>query len=387
MNNPFYINPMADRSQALQGLSGAIADYGKHRDEQALKEKSEARFNEVQGAMKEAWASQDPDKMAEVSIMYPEARESMELMFGFYEDKQGRQPTKEIVSNAYRAAMVNPEMADEILGEAAGRVFEITGKMPENMIQDIGMARSGIDPNQLRTSLSMGYASIDPEGYKAYKEMTGIGGATKGSAKIAQTPTGYDVLDAQGNLVRSVRSQEDAMRTKLELDKRAAELERTKLKAQEETKQAEAAKETLSAEADDAISNIDALLEGDVYQQIYGSLQGVIPSTRQSSVDAEARRDKISGLLSLENRQKLKGQGTITDSEQKILEKAASVLSNPRISDDLAKEELERVKGVFERAKKRSGGSKKQTDSPAMKWAKENPDDPRAQRIMKTLGM
>ena len=67
----------------------------------------------------------------------------------------------------------------------------------------------------------------------------------------------------------------------------------------------------------------------------------------QKALDAIALRDQVVGLLSLENRQKLKGQGAITDSEAASLERAATVLSNVSISDTLAKSELERVREIF----------------------------------------
>ena len=42
--------------------------------------------------------------------------------------------------------------------------------------------------------------------------------------------------------------------------------------------------------------------------------------------DVDASLDQLEGLLTLEARQKLKGQGTISDSEAKGLAKAATVI-------------------------------------------------------------
>lgn len=64
-------------------------------------------------------------------------------------------------------------------------------------------------------------------------------------------------------------------------------------------------------------------------------------------IDAEAQRDRIISSLQLENVKKLKGTGPITENEQKILAKAASVLNNPLISWKLAEKELRRVDAMF----------------------------------------
>jgi len=109
-------------------------------------------------------------------------------------------------------------------------------------------------------------------------------------------------------------------------------------------------------DADAALTNIDSLLKnkGKLVDDIYGSITGRTPTVSQSSINAEALRDQITGLLTLENRQKLKGQGTITDVEVGQLERSASLLGNPLIGPELAKTELNRVRSIFANAKKRA---------------------------------
>jgi hypothetical protein len=53
--------------------------------------------------------------------------------------------------------------------------------------------------------------------------------------------------------------------------------------------------------------------------------------------------------LSLENRQKLKGQGAVSDFEGKMLAKAASSLT-PALSDKDAVKELQKIRGIFSTA-------------------------------------
>lgn len=116
------------------------------------------------------------------------------------------------------------------------------------------------------------------------------------------------------------------------------------------------AKNARRKEADSAIIQIDSLLEGDRFSKAFGKVVTTTPELArpQASIDAIADVNQIKGLITLESRQKLKGQGTITDSEQKILAQSATVLDNPLISDERARKELRKIKRVFEDASDRN---------------------------------
>ena len=53
-------------------------------------------------------------------------------------------------------------------------------------------------------------------------------------------------------------------------------------------------------------------------------------------------------LIGVEGRKKLKGQGTVSDSEAEAFAKSATLFSNPLSSEEAARRELKRVSGVFE---------------------------------------
>jgi hypothetical protein len=115
------------------------------------------------------------------------------------------------------------------------------------------------------------------------------------------------------------------------------------------------AKTAALAEADGAIDRIDGLLSKNRFTFGFGKSVILTPdlAKSQTSLDVIAELDQIRGLVSLESRQKLAGQGTISDSESQTLEKSATVLSNPLISNSLARSELIKIRGVFEGSKKR----------------------------------
>lgn len=114
-------------------------------------------------------------------------------------------------------------------------------------------------------------------------------------------------------------------------------------KKKEEARQAGAAKGAEAYNIQTAADLAESLKGHASFKNIYGSLQGVTPSLTQGSVDAEAIRDQLGNILTLAARGQLKGQGQITEGETSMLRQAQTMLSNPRISDQAAATEVNRV--------------------------------------------
>jgi hypothetical protein len=144
----------------------------------------------------------------------------------------------------------------------------------------------------------------------------------------------------------------------LQQDKRLKEIQidEKQFKNVTDKKAAGDAKQVRFNEASAVINQIDGLLEGDRYANAFGKAVTTVPELLrpQEAIDAIAEIDQIRSLLSLESRMKLKGQGTISDGEQKILAKSATILADPLISDELARKELEKIRGIFEVAAERN---------------------------------
>lgn len=116
-------------------------------------------------------------------------------------------------------------------------------------------------------------------------------------------------------------------------------------KAATETKQAVA-----SASLDDFMSAYNALKDSDL-DKIYGKEEKLIPEwadffRSQEGIDLMQQRNKIIAMLELAERGKLKGQGPVTDSDAKVIKDAATALSSPMISPELARKELDRAMNV-----------------------------------------
>lgn len=172
-----------------------------------------------------------------------------------------------------------------------------------------------------------------------------------GDIKVGQdVRSAYGVTSAKGDALASTPIGS------VDLESKIVKLDETKAKSERERSQIIAAKESALSEANGAISTINNLITGDRFEYGFGKVVANTPDTlkSQDSLDVIAELDQIRGLVSLESRNKLKGQGTISDSESKTLEQSATVLSNPLISSGLAKKELKKIKKVFERSAKRN---------------------------------
>ncbi len=166
---------------------------------------------------------------------------------------------------------------------------------------------------------------------------------------IAQTISDVRVDEA-------IRLEQETEKGRQEVTKGRINIDETKIKNKESRLQAVNAKNARRKEADNASAVISDLLDGDSFSSAFGRFNNA-PSEgfrTQSNIDARAKVDQVVGLLSLESRQKLKGQGTITDSEAKTLAQSATILTNPLISDSVARKELRRVKRIFEDASDRN---------------------------------
>jgi hypothetical protein len=146
------------------------------------------------------------------------------------------------------------------------------------------------------------------------------------------------------------------------VESRRLNIDETKINNAQQKQDAINSKNSRREEADSAVLQITSLLSGDRFSSAFGKIVTNTPdiAKSQKSIDAIADINQIKGLLTLESRQKLKGQGTISDGEQKILGESATVLNNPLISDERARKELRKIRNVFEAASDRNQ-LKKQT--------------------------
>jgi hypothetical protein len=239
----------------------------------------------------------------------------------------------------------SPERAVKLLTERIGLVTQLGGDASDT------------------TALLQQIQGGDIAGATAESQLLDDESVIRGVLAGAVTPSALDQaktakLQAETtNLITPSVKPEDMLKInklKLEIQNQEAVVTERKQQAINNAEQRDQTSMAQAFEANGAIENIDSLLKDDAYLDIYGVGDNIIPTFWSGAVALEAKRDQVVGLLSLESRQKLKGQGTISEGEAKTLAQSATVLSNAGIDEVTAKNELIKVRGIFKRAEQRA---------------------------------
>jgi len=239
---------------------------------------------------------------------------------------------------------------DKLIGKSEAFRGEASEWLKQNAPNTAGFeAIADGDGNIIaQRNIETGEVKADPRASKLFSEeemsqkMQLIEGRAKATvAEQQNTPQAKVSLEMSQERLRELQQN-----NKLKLVK----IDETKLKNAEDKNDANEVKQIRFNEASNVVNQIGALLEGNVFESAFGKAVTITPEMlrSQESIDAIANVDQIRALLSLESRQKLKGSGTISDNEQKTLEKSATVLANPLISSELAENELIKVQRIFE---------------------------------------
>lgn len=393
-NNPFYVQPQGDYGKQLAGLGNVLGEMGKQK-------KAEARFKEVQGAMTEAWRSQDPQKMAEVSIQYPEAQQTMSNLFGFYKDAQGNEPTKEIVASAYQRALSDPDNAETYIADAITQVTDAGGK-PNNLLTDLGMLRTNKDA--ALQNMRMGYASVEPEGYKAYEASRG-GGKPVSKQMGTGEMAGYVFDPTTGSFSIDPKIKE-TLAAKAKAEKAAADSEGRVVDAK--TRQGINKDVTALTKDTKFIYNAANDLEklkgsssaASKLAAVFKFMKALDPTSvvRESEqgqvYSAQGGAAQIAGMLN-----NLVGEGKLTDAGFADIVNTSKVLAKSAVS--ASGEELKTYLDTYEDTLPESFKASlisrlpviEQTpesvdvDVEAVAWAKANPNDPRSVEILRLQGV
>lgn len=98
-----------------------------------------------------------------------------------------------------------------------------------------------------------------------------------------------------------------------------------------------------SESSKEVISIIDTLLANPKLDRIFGPVDQFLGGMLGEAAVAKNYFNQLKGVLSLENRQKLKGQGAISDFEFKVLGQAATALGR-NLGNEFARAELQKLK-------------------------------------------
>lgn len=101
------------------------------------------------------------------------------------------------------------------------------------------------------------------------------------------------------------------------------------------------------------IGTIAGGIVGGIAGGVGGFFAGEEAVAGTARADYEAKADQLAAMITLEGRSALRGQGTITDSEQALLARAETILSDKNVSEDLWLDALQQTSQILNLANKR----------------------------------
>jgi hypothetical protein len=168
--NPFAVDAGNDFSAGLSGLSATMANIRQGRMAEAerkrqldAEQEQKARQAAASAAAQEAYQSRDPEKMASVSLQYPEISKNLYQVVGLDDERK----VKEAAGFARDVLLSSPEQREEIFKnriqtlQDEGRDPTHTARAYQAYLQNPNVALNGIE---------MDWAAGDPNGYKAAAE-------------------------------------------------------------------------------------------------------------------------------------------------------------------------------------------------------------------------
>jgi hypothetical protein len=165
--NQFAVDAGNDFSAGLSGLSATMANIRQGRMAEAERQRQldaeqeqKARQAAASAAAQEAYQSRDPEKMASVSLQYPEISKNLYQVVGLDDERK----VKEAAGFARDVLLSSPEQREEIFKnriqtlQDEGRDPTHTARAYQAYLQNPNVALNGIE---------MDWAAGDPNGYKA----------------------------------------------------------------------------------------------------------------------------------------------------------------------------------------------------------------------------
>lgn len=365
--NDFFVQPGNDASQALSGLSSTLSQMRQDkerqrlRDEQAAKEQRiQERFVAAKTAAQEALSSGDPDKMAQVTLEYPEIGQGLSQAFGIV-DADKKQKASSFVS----ALLNNPDQADQIY---QSRIEEIQarGGDPRDTIRSYEAYKA--NPQGEAKNLQFMWAAMDKDSYGAFRdEQKAAAKAAAEEAKIArddarfaQSEAGKDrraalsagdrALDRE---IKVLTAKQNAEMNDLKRQELGIKIEEKQAKLQDSVNKQQQAAESTVATFDQAIGSADRLLSHPGLEKAVG-IRSALPTIPGSdAADFEAELDTLKAQTFLPQVAALKGAGALSDAEGKKLSDSIGALST-KMSRPAFEASLARVRDTLDSAKQRA---------------------------------
>lgn len=244
-------------------------------------------------------------------------------------------------TDPFDQGLVMLDQDPEMLKQVANRTIQLAG-----MFGGGGTA----DPAAIREYNF--YNNLDEEGQKRFLNVKragfGAGGVQYSASGDQIIPT--DKIAADKGAI-SAASERGKILARESTDTGKADLASKQAEAKQEEAKVVDRDRTLRAEitrAQDVKSLVDRAKGNKSLKNYYGAVAGRTPPVQQATLDLQADIERVVSLAAMAGRGELKGQGSVSDFEGKMLANAQTVLANRLISPERAIEEMERVSDLMQ---------------------------------------
>ena len=155
MPSPFFVDPMNDQGANLAGLGGMIG-------EAAQQKKNLLKQQQMETEIVDAYNTEDPNRIAEVSMKYPTLAENFSKGLGIGDAMQKAQA----VDFATQILSTDDDARKAQLFEERIMNLDAEGRDPVNTKRLYDLFQT--DPDAAIKEMTIGLASMDPQAYEAY---------------------------------------------------------------------------------------------------------------------------------------------------------------------------------------------------------------------------
>ena len=162
-SNPFYVQPMGDMTQGLQGLGQGLGSLAQAQQARAMQEQEQAKRKE----MGRLFNAGSPQEIAAFALQNPEFGQQLKQGLNFRDE-----PIRNMYVNSFYAAKEDPSKIPTLINAYEARL-KIDGYTEEEA-QEIEGLRQGFatDPDKTLRAMEMDVAFLDTDKYNQYAKMT-----------------------------------------------------------------------------------------------------------------------------------------------------------------------------------------------------------------------
>ena len=197
-SNPYFVQPMGDITQGLQGLGSAIG--GAYQMSQARSEAE--RLQDLQMQAAQIYQSGDMEALRQFRLQNPELGSALAEEIGFRSEE-----TKTNYTNSLMRALTEPESIPQIVA-ARQAYLKAQGQTPEETgLTDSAMEQYASDPEGFMESLELDLMLLDPDKYEQYKSFT-----AEPEVDLTTLEQNYERAKSEGYAYDFMQYQQDVKR-------------------------------------------------------------------------------------------------------------------------------------------------------------------------------